>query len=685
MLPTMAAADLPAGHVGPGDWLLPAVFATLAAVGGLTLLREPSHRYGRLLFGAAIVVAPANLVGMYSVYALAVRPEADLPLGLAAGWVQDALTWPRMLAAVLLIPALFPDGRLVSGRWGRAVQIAATSWAAWTVMFVFADRPLEGFLLDVASTPDNPMGIVAVPEAVYGGWWALNMGVSIVVALGSIVVRFRAADVELRQQMKWPLAALVVVCVFALAGIVDVVLVEGFEVNTGAEPVISFLVDAGAVLFAIGLGLGVLRYRLYDVDRVINRTVVYALLTLGVFATYVLMVVGVGELVPDASEEGLALFAAVTAAVAFEPARRRLQAGVNRLMFGHRHDPYAVLTRMGDVMASTGTPAETLEMVVATVATSLKLPWVAVELHDNGEAPRTVEHGAADAVDAEPFVVPLVHGDRTVGCLLAAPRSDGAGMPSVDRKLLQAVAHQAGAVAANARLTVDLQRSRERLVLAREEERLRIRRDLHDGLGPSLAAQTLALDVAADRVADDPTGTRDQLLALKEEAQTLMGEIRRLVHELRPPALDELGLVGALVAQVSQIDSAGVVAVRIRSEPDPLPDLSAAVEVAAWRIVREALTNVLRHAGATSCTVTLRADDGDLYVQIIDDGVGLPVVPRPGVGLTSMRERAEELGGTLTATNGLGGGTDITAVLPVADRAIPSRSPSLLDGEPVDG
>jgi signal transduction histidine kinase len=293
----------------------------------------------------------------------------------------------------------------------------------------------------------------------------------------------------------------------------------------------------------------------------------------------------------------------------------------------------------------------------------LKLPWVAIELDQRDGQVVCTEHGHADHIAAEPATLPLVHGDEQVGRLIVLPRSHGSTLSPRDRRILRDVAHQAGALAATARLTRDLQRSRERLVVAREQERRRIRRDLHDGLGPTLAAQTLALDLAADRVAGDPT-TRALLVRLKRDTQSLVADIRRLVHGLRPPALDELGLAGALVTHVAQIDGSGDVAIRIRTDPDPLPDLPAAVEVAAWRIAREALTNVVRHAHATTCTITLALRDAHLSVEVIDDGVGLPIVPRAGIGLQSMHDRAEELGGTLTATDAPGAGTIIDARLP---------------------
>jgi signal transduction histidine kinase len=208
-----------------------------------------------------------------------------------------------------------------------------------------------------------------------------------------------------------------------------------------------------------------------------------------------------------------------------------------------------------------------------------------------------------------------------------------------------------------------LQKSRERLVLAREEERRRIRRDLHDELGPSLASQTFKLDAALDLLETDPQAAATLLQSLKIHNQALVGDIRRLVYELRPPALDDLGLMGALQAHLSQIEEPRMI---LTAVPDPLPTLPAAVEVAAYRITLEATTNAVRHAQAQACAVQLTTTDSHLTLAISDDGRGLPTARQNGIGLASMRERAEELGGVLLLGNLAEGGVRVTAVLPLS-------------------
>jgi len=231
-------------------------------------------------------------------------------------------------------------------------------------------------------------------------------------------------------------------------------------------------------------------------------------------------------------------------------------------------------------------------------------------------------------------------------------------------------------MAYSVRLTVALQRSREELVLTREEERRRIRRDLHDGLGPTLASQTFAFDAILELLETDPPAAARLLRGLKAQNQETVADIRRLVYALRPPALDELGLLGALQAQAAQFSGRSPLHIQVAAQPDPLPPLSAAVEVAAYRIALEGMNNAVRHVRARRCDVCLSVvgnghagslSTGRTYpeIEISDDGVGLPPDLRPGVGLVSMRERAEELGGWCGVMTRRSGGTRATARLPL--------------------
>jgi len=406
--------------------------------------------------------------------------------------------------------------------------------------------------------------------------------------------------------------------------------------------------------------IAIFRYNLWDIDLIINRTLVYGGLTASIIAVYALIVGGLGALLHTQSTLVLSLLATGLIAILFQPLRERLQRAINRLMFGERDDPYTVLSRLGRRLQDTAVPDQTLLTITATITQTLKLPYAAIEVEtaDNGYRPIAAD-GRRPAAIVE---WPLRYQGQVIGRLVVAPRTPGDTFTSSERQLLADIASQAGAAAYTVRLTTALQQSRERLVSAREEERRRIRRDLHDELGPALASQTFQFDAALDLLERDPQGAAELLRDLKRRNQALVGDVRRLVHELRPPALDELGLMGALQAHFGRIIAP---AVAVSAAPDPLPALPAAVEVAVYRIALEAVNNVVRHAAATRCAVTLTHAGNRLILTVEDDGGGLPADGGAGIGLRSMRERAEEVGGAFAVGRSEAGGVYISAMLPL--------------------
>ena len=413
-----------------------------------------------------------------------------------------------------------------------------------------------------------------------------------------------------------------------------------------------------------------MRYRLFDIDILINRTLVYGALTISVVSIYVLVVGYLSALFRAAGgQANLAISVLATGLVAllFHPLRTRLQRGINRLMYGERDDPYAVLSRLGQRLEATLASEAVLPTIVETVKESLKLPYVAITLkQDDG----FIVDAASGTPVHEVLKLPLVYQGEVVGQFLLAARAPGEQFSSADLRLLEDLAREAGVAAHTVRLTInlqrmtaDLQRSRESLVTTREEERRRLRRDLHDGLGPTLASLVQLLDTARTLVAQDPDAAIALLGDLKGQLKTTITEIRRLVYALRPPALDELGLVMAISEHVGRLNQPHGLQVSIDAPPQ-LPSLPAAVEVAAYHIALEGVTNAARHAHATTCRVCLSLAQG-LYIEITDDGDGLPADFHPGVGLTSMRERAAELGGECHIEPGATHGTRVWARLPL--------------------
>ena len=599
------------------------------AVGAVIAWRRPTDRL-------ALLVALALATGSTAATAPALADAAQ-PWGV----VRD-LFEALPLSCLVVFLFLFPDGRFVP-RW------------SWLLAVVFVVTSLL-----TAFFPSSPLNLRHHPvldNLVFFG--SLGTG-----AAGQVYRYRRESDALARQQTKWVVYGLTTVVAVSLA-------IDALDAATPALAPATALIDTLVVLLIpLCLGVAILRHRLWDIDVVINRTLVYGALTASVVGLYVLVVGYLGAVFRTDDNLAASLVAAGLVAVLFQPLRDRLQRGVNRLTYGERDDPYAVLSRLGRRLEATLVPDAVLPAIVETVAQALRLPYAAIALqHGEGS---TIVSAYGRPVD-DPVRLPLVYQREAVGELLLAPRSPGEAFGASDRRLLDDLARQAGVAVHALRLTADLRRSRERLVTAREEERRRLRRDLHDGLGPMLGSLTLKLDVAGDLLERDPAAARALLLGLKAQAQCGIGDIRRLVYALRPPALDDLGLAAALREEAAQYDHHGL---RVAVEaPERLPPLPAAVEVAAFRIAQEALTNVARHAGARTCSVRLSLDEaaGEVCLEIGDDGRGLAPKRGRGVGLASMRERAEELGGTCVVEPLPAGGTRVRASLPYAGRiAVPA-------------
>jgi signal transduction histidine kinase len=415
--------------------------------------------------------------------------------------------------------------------------------------------------------------------------------------------------------------------------------------------------DVVLTIVPICIAVATLRFRLFDVDVVINRTLVYGLITAGIIAFYVLAVGLVAHLVGSGSRDAVALAATGIVAVAVAPVRAAVQQQVNRLMYGRRDEPYAVLADIGRRLEHSAAAEASLDEVTSAITEALRLPYAAII--DGGG--RLVAASGPDR-DFAHVSFPLVHQRSVVGELRVGPRAAGDTLTAHDRRLLADVARQAAVAVHALDLTTNLRRSREALVTAREEERRRIRRDLHDGLGPSLAGLNLQLASLLPLIADAPSRAQDIAGEVRADVRKLIVDVRRIVNDLRPPALDELGLAGSLQALASAYRNA----LDVHVDTGDLGDLPAAVEVAALRIVTEAMTNTVRHASAGTCGVQVRRDSGELRIRVSDDGRGIDSSTAPGVGLNSMRERATELGGTFDVETGPAG-TTVTAALPLGD------------------
>jgi len=629
-------------------FLVPGILG-FAGMGCVLLVRRPGHPMGPLLCLMGLACAVSGLPFAYERYTL-VHSPGSLPFATTMLWVNIWVYAPATGLVGLVLPLVFPEGRLLSRRWRPAMWAALAFIPLAVAGSAFVPHDMGSYLLNLP----NPYAVASadpVFEALQ--FLAVACGLSAAAAAAvSVVVRWRQAGRVERQQLKWFFAVLPVA---AAAMIVYFI---------APDPVSLILGAIAGGLMPVAIGVAVLRYRLYEIDVLLNRAVLYGALTVVVAAVYLAVVGAARWLFGVDRSLAVQVLATVLAAAAWLPLRGRVQRRVDRLFYGDRGAPYEALARLGRrVEEATGTESA-LESVVKTIADSLRLPYAAVELRlGDGWKP------AAACGEAPTKVVsfPLISQRETVGRLLVGTRAPGEHLGPDDERLLADLARQAGPFTHAVALRQALDVSRAGLVTTREEERRRLRRDLHDGLGPTLAGLTLGLDTALAHTAEQPE-VQALLGRLKAETQRAVTDVRRIVYGLRPPALDELGLAGSLREEVGRLQcEAPMLAVTLDVPADGLADLPAAVEVACYRIVTEALTNVARHARATRCAVRVHLDHG-MCAEVCDDGVGLPEGWRAGVGITSMRERVTELGGDLVIEPALPHGTRLAARLPARDR-----------------
>jgi signal transduction histidine kinase len=623
-----AALETPEASVG----------AALAVVGALLLRRGTVVRLPALLLaiGLSASTFAASSAGAASTGGTGL-------LGGLAAWLA-AWTWASTFPALaVLLPLVFPDGRLPSPRW-RPVLVAG-SLVVGTTCLVAAVVPGQ-----VAGLEDvgNPLGVEALAgvrrpvQALLG----VALPVLAVLGLASVGARWRATDLVQRRQIGWfgYGLAITVVAAFTTSG---------------------WLLHLLSLALPIGIGVAVVRWRLYGIEAIVDRTLVGAVLV-GMAAVVHTAVVGWAAAVLGSGGAVPGFVGAVAVALVFAPARRRVEAAVDRVLHGRRGDPYAVLTDVAASMQGSRSPRAALQQVTREVREALRLP--AVELRVDLPGGGTVVERAGDPDRPLDHELRLQWHGEPLGVLAVAPRRGEPELEPRDRRLLDHLAGQLAAVAYALRLTADLEAGRRALVAGVAEERRRLRRDLHDGLGPQLAAVALGVSTAERALARADADRAAALLqAARGQLEHGVAEVRRLVHGLRPPSLDDLGLVDAL--RTTGPAASGELAVTFAVDGD-LEVLPAAVEVAAYRIVQEALTNVVRHAGVTAADVRLRVAAGALELSVGDAGCGVPAQRRAGVGTTSMRERAEELGGSCAVTAGPEGGTLVSCRLPFAGAAL---------------
>ncbi|HXP58643.1 MAG TPA: histidine kinase [Streptosporangiaceae bacterium] len=631
--------------------------------GVLLAWHRPGNPIGWLFLAAGLGMASTAVSGPL------------LALGAQRGWSQGVLRaldtvgaygWPWTIALFLpLALILFPDGRLPGRRW---------RWLIWATL---ADT--LPFLASLGSP--NPqtighrrVGIYLAPPHFHqlGLVWTLANVLWAVIfagAIASLAVRYRRGRDTERRQLLWLL-------------LVGLVLVPWVGVIWGifnAGPILGLLALS---LIPVAVTVAILRHQLLDIRVVVSRALLYGLLTAAAIGAYAGLVALLDLMVRSRVSFGVAVVASIIVAFCFNPARVWLQRLIDRALYGDRRDPVRAVSRVGERLAGTGAAGAGLSGVLEALCDSLRLPFAAVHF-SSGEI---AAHGTAPELR---HAIGLSYDGATVGELVVGLRSGQYRLSPPDVAVLQLLAGPLAVAAHATALSDALQESRSGIVAAREEERRRLRRDLHDGLGPVLTGIAFKADAARNTLKDADAAAgpaRDLLAGLRADTTAAIADIRQLVYGLRPPALDDLGLVGSLREQSARLalrPDGGGVAVSLDA-PASLPALPAAVEVAAYRIVIEAMTNAVRHSGASRIEVTLALTGGaGLSIEVRDDGTGPPAGWQPGVGVTSMRERAAELGGSCRFGPGPDGGGEVIARLPVPDRLSPPR-PGELTATPTE-
>ena len=591
-------------------------------VGALIATRQPRNAVGWILLAFGLMGAIQVPSALYADHHFA-HHEGPLPGDEVAAWLSDWLGQTVLFAVVLFLPQLFPTGRPLTRRWRPVLWLSVVVLTGVTVGRMLMDGKL-------GSDPwivDNPFGVL--PIDVYD---VFNISGAFILplSLASLVVRFRRSRGDERLQLKWLVCAAAVMAFF---------FVGALAVGSFSSTLSDFFWATGILGFIalpIVTGIAILRYRLYEIDLIIKRTLLYGALTACVVGAYAVVIALAAVLLREQVGIGAAVVATGLVAVMFDPLRNRLQRAVNHLLYGERDDPATAVARLAGRLEVTAAPEAVLPGVVETVAQALRLPYAAIEVQQDGRLERVAAHGQLTGPSVS---LPLVHHGASLGRLVLGLRPGDDEFSPEDSRVLADLAEHAGQAVHAVRLTSDLQRARERIVAAREEERRTLRRDLHDGIGPTLAGITLQVDLARSSLGADKQAALSMVEKLRAETQSAVKDVRRVIEALRPPDLDELGLAGAIRRLEIECETRG-----------DLERLPAAVEVAAYRIVQEA-RGIQR--------VRIERDDG-LEIEMSGRAEGV-------TRLSAMRERAGELGGTCTLEARAGGEFCVRASLPLRE------------------
>jgi signal transduction histidine kinase len=675
----MAIAAWP--YLEPQDaYLLPAgsISTVFYATLGWLILRRASNPIGWILLGEGAGAALVNGTSLYAILGFA--HPGSLPSAALVGAASEWIFTPVVMALGFAL-LLFPTGGLPSGRW-RWVAIAAGAATVFAFVSIILTPhqialPVPG---GISLTYPNPAAISALHGNAFGTLTGIALLATLVLAAAAValVTRYRSGDVIERQQIKWVAfaAALFVLCQIALT-----VALLTVGIDSATTTVIGV---ASGLLAMFGLPaaitIAILKYGLYDIDRIINRTVVYGLLAAVLTVVYVAIVAGVGALVGYGGGPVLTVAAAATIALLFQPLRHRAQTVANHLVYGDRATPYQVLSEFAGSMGSTLPLEEQLDRMVSLLASGTAADRVEVWIRIASELQLTVAWPDAAAVSVAPRldaeisvegpsgVFPVTHDGEHLGTIVVTKPS-GEPLSPAEIGLAERVASQAGLVVRNVRLTAELRHtieelraSRGRLVRAQDTERRKIERNLHDGAQQQLVALGVQLSLL-ERLAAGVVGADPIMAGLQQTRGTLsdaLDDLRDLARGIYPPLLADRGLVTALEAQARKAP------VTTKVEADGVERYEQQVEATVYFCALEALQNVAKYADANNAVVRLAASNGTLSFEVADDGRGFQPGATHGSGLQGMADRLDAIGGRLEIESQEGKGTQVRGIIDLA-------------------
>jgi signal transduction histidine kinase len=649
----------------------------LGLMGALVACRRPRHPIGWLLLFIAVTQSFTEFASAYARFALIVHPHS-WPGGAMASWFGSWMWVPGLGVLVTLLLLLFPTGRLPSQRWNVVAIVATVALVLAATVLAAGTWAHRGTGLMEAGTPVGSLGPLA--QNLFGVL-LLVLGACMVASLLSLFVRYRRSSSEERHQLKWVAYATVLL---ATALVID------FQFLPIPLAVKDTIVALGVVAFPVSLGLAILKFRLYDIDVVISRTLMYGTLAALITGVYVGIAVGIGTLVGSGGKPnlGLSILATAIVAVGFQPVRERLQRVANRLVYGKRATPYEVLSEFSERVAESYASDDVLPRMARVLAEGTNADLAGVWLRSGdvlhlaaafpleSAMPATVHlNGSVELViDTADRSVLVRHQGEVLGALTVTKRR-GESITPIEVKLMDDLAHQAGLVLKNVGLTADLQArlvdlraSRQRLVAAQDDERRRLERNLHDGAQQHLVAIKVKLGLAEMLATRDPGKAQAALAELKNCADEALETLRDLARGIYPPLLADKGLATALQAQTRKAT------LPVTIDADGIGRYPQDTEAALYFCILEALQNIQKYAQASRAAVRLREEADQLSVEVADDGRGFDVSTTiRGNGLTNMEDRLDALGGTLRIASSPGTGTTLHVIVPVAVAAAVAR------------